>query len=146
MTKARRIDPKKKAAAIADLLNGDQPAVVAARYGFDSATVRQWKSRLVTPDVTAGVTVVRRPELESQQLELGELVMQNLRAKLIATQRIAEHAATPAWLDKQTAADVAALFERLDQSAIGILDRLAARSGRVAAGGDADLSGDGPGG
>jgi hypothetical protein len=128
VTTARRIDKRKKAAAIADLLNGEQPAVVAARYGFESATVRQWKSRLVTPDVTPSVTVISRPALEMQQLALGELVMENLRAKLIATQRIAEHAATPEWLDKQNAADVAALFERLDQSAIGILDRLAGRN------------------
>jgi transposase-like protein len=132
----RRIDPKKKAAAIADLLNGDQPAVVAAKYGFESATVRQWKARLVTPDVTTGVTkateatVIRQPALEAQQLALGELVMQNLRAKLIATQKIADYATTPEWLDKQNAADVAALFECLDRSAIGILDRLAHRGVR----------------
>ena len=126
--KPPQIDKRKKAAAIADLHTGEQPAVVAARYGFDAATVRQWKSRLVTPDVTQNVTVISRPSLELQQIALGELVMENLRAKLIATQRIAEHAATPEWLDKQNAADVAALFERLDHSAIGILDRLAGRS------------------
>lgn len=145
MARARAIDPKKKAAAIADLLNGEQPAIVAARYGFESATVRQWKSRLVTPDVTEGVTVIRRPEVEQQQLAIGELVLENLRAKLIATQRIAEHAATPTWLDKQNAADVATLFERLDQSAIGILDRLAA-SQRPAALLDGDAGGDDAGG
>lgn len=123
-------DKKRKAAAVADLLNGDQPAIVAARYGFEAGTVRQWKSRLVTPDVTQGVTrsvaVIHQPSVEAQQIELGELVMLNLRAKLIATQRIAEHASTTEWLNKQNAADVATLFERLDQSAVSILDRLAA--------------------
>lgn len=119
-------DKKRKAAAIADLMNGEQPAIVAARYGFESATVRQWKSRLVTPDVTKNVTIIRQPSLELQQYELGELVKMNLRAKLIATQRIAEYATTSEWLDKQNASDVAELFEVLDRAAVTILDRLAA--------------------
>jgi len=130
------IDHERKAAALADLLDGDQPAIVAARYGLPSGTVRQWKARLVTPDVTtgvtagvtAGVTVLKRPALEAQQLALGELIMENLRAKLIATQRIAEYATTPTWFDKQSAADMAELFEVIDRSAIGILDRLARAS------------------
>lgn len=117
-----------KAAALADLANGEQPAVIADRYGIPAGTVRQWKNRHdVTPDVTDRVTVVTRPTFDAQQYALGELVQQNLRAKLIATQRIAEHATNPAWLDKQTAADVATLFECLDRSAVGILDRLAQR-------------------
>jgi len=135
---ARQTDQKRKAAALADLLNGDQPAVVAARYGIPGGTVRQWKARLVTPDVTQSVTapVTARPAIEAQQLALGALVMENLRAKLLATQKIAEHAATTPWLEKQTAADVAELFEVLDRSATGILDRLANRGDRVDGRGD----------
>ena len=127
------INARKKAQALADLHAGDQPAVVAARYGFSGATVRKWKERLVTPDVTAGVTVIQRPAIEAQQLAIGDLVLENLRAKLIATQRIAEHATTTDWLDKQTAADVAELFECLDRSAVRILDRLAGNSSRAIA-------------
>ena len=62
-----------------------------------------------------------------QQLELGELVMMNLRAKLIATQRIADYASSPAWLDKQNASDVAELFAVIDRAAVSVLDRLAHR-------------------
>jgi transposase-like protein len=142
--------PEVKAAAIADLLTGEQPAIVAKRYGLPSSLVRKWKFRLGTADGTLHGTpdgtdslfvdasgassastkrkppraVTIRPAIEAQQLELGELVMQSLRAKLVATQRIAEYATSPSWLDKQTAADVAALFEAIDRSAIGILDRL----------------------
>lgn len=54
--------------------------------------------------------------------------MENLRAKLLATQKIAEYATNPIWFDKQNAADMATLFEAIDRSAIGILDRLAQRS------------------
>jgi len=126
-----KIPAKVRAAAIADLLDGAQPAVVAERYGIDAAKVRVWKQRYVTADVTEsitpGVTVMHRPAVEMQQLAIGDLIMENLRAKLIATQRIADYATTPTWLDKQNAADVATLFEALDRSAIGILDRLAQR-------------------
>lgn len=121
------VSPEKKAAAMADLHAGEQPAVVAERYGLDRNVVKMWKQRFVA-DVTDPVTVsvIHRPTLERQQIELGELVMLNLRAKLIATQRIADYASSPAWLDKQNASDVAELFEVLDRSAINILDRLAA--------------------
>ena len=129
-------DPAPKAAALADLLSGEQPATVAKRYRLNPATVRSWKARLDLPatadategqGVATGVAVMYRPEVEAQQLEIGELIMENLRAKLIATQRIAEYATIPAWFDKQTAADVATLFEAIDRSAFGILDRLAQR-------------------
>lgn len=143
-----------KAAAVADLLTGEQPAVVAKRYNLPGGLVRKWKFRLGTPDGTLHGTadgtdslfvdassassassastqtntarvVTIRPALEAQQLELGALVLQSLRAKLLATQRIAEYVTTPSWLDKQTAVDMAALFDVLDRSAIAVLDRLA---------------------
>ena len=128
----QRYSKEIKAAALADLASGDQPAIVAQRYGLNPATVRSWKLRLetvatpaATPLVSRIATSPRRPSVELEQLSLTELVMSNLRAKLIATQRIAEHATTPEWLNKQNAADVAGLFECLDRSAVGILDRLA---------------------
>lgn len=126
-----------KAAAIADLLTGEQPATVARRYNLPGGLVRKWKFRLGTPDGTGHGTadgthdlrmLTIRPAIEAQQREIGELVLLSLRAKLIATQRIAEHVTTPAWRDKQTAGDMAVLFEALDRSAISMLDRLARHS------------------
>lgn len=119
--------PAIKTKAIADLLTGDQPAIVAERYGIPAGTVRQWKKRLVTPAVTQSVTapVTARPAIERAQLDIATLVLDNLRAKLIATQKIAEHVTTPTWLEKQNAADVAALFETVDRAAVAILDRMA---------------------
>lgn len=124
------VTPEVRAAALADLHAGEQPAVVAERYGISRDMVKMWKQRYVTDVVTiadnANVSVIHRPQLEAQQIELGELVMLNLRSKLIATQRIADYASSPAWLDKQNASDVAELFEVLDRTAVNILDRLAA--------------------
>ena len=125
------ISPEIKAAAMADLHNGDQPAIVAERYGIDRGLIKMWKQRYVSADVSAAhassVSVIHRPQMEAQQLTIGELVIDNLRAKLLATERIATYASTPAWLDKQTAADVAELFEVLDRAAVSVLDRLAQR-------------------
>lgn len=132
-----RAAPEIKAQALADLLDGDQPAVVAARYGLPSGTVRQWKARLVTPDVTQSVTPavtkvpIRQPSIERAQLDIAELIMENLRAKLIATQGIVEYVAhNPAWLEKQNAADLGALFEIIDHATTNILDRMAAAGRR----------------
>ncbi len=133
-----------RAAAIADLHAGDQPVVVAERYGLDAGKVRMWKTRYVAPvaNVVASGNVAvttHREAMQLQQLELGELVMLNLRAKLIATQRIADYASSPAWIDKQNASDMAELFAVIDRSAISILDRLADRRPRNDTGGDGPI-------
>jgi hypothetical protein len=129
---ARQTDQKRKAQALADLMNGDQPAVVAARYKLNPTTVRSWKARLDLPTATGDATRVapafRQPAIERAQLDMADLVLNNLRAKLIATQKIAEYVTTPAWLQKQSAADVAELFETIDRAAVGILDRMAQHS------------------
>lgn len=127
------IAARKRAAAIADLLAGEQPAVVAERHGIDAAKVRVWKQRYVTAAVTDSITapVTVRPAIEAQQLALGDLVLANLRAKLTATQKIAEYVTTPSWIEKQSAADMAELFETIDRAAVGILDRMA-HGGRAA--------------
>lgn len=130
------IDPAIKAAAMADLMDGEQPAIVAERYDLNPATVRSWKARLdlpATADATGGQGVatgvaIRQPAVEAQQLAIGELIMASLRAKIYATQKIAEYVTTPAWLDKQTATDVAELFETIDRAAVSVLDRMAQRS------------------
>lgn len=123
----KRISPKVRAAALADLHAGEQPAVVAAKYGIDSATVRQWKTRYVT-DVVTPVTATepaRRPALEAQKASIGETILDLLRAKLKASQAIADAAADPDWLRKQPAAELAALGQWLDATAFAIGDRLA---------------------
>lgn len=136
-----RISLEIKAAALADLHAGDQPAVVAERYGLPRNTVKSWRVRLDAPavapahasaDAPAPRRIVR-PAEDLRNLTLAELVEANLRAKLIATQRIAEHVTRDEWLAQQNATAVAELFEAIDRSAIGVLDRLAAAHAQPAA-------------
>jgi transposase-like protein len=134
------IDPATKAAAIAELLTGEQPVIVAERYKINRSTIRTWKRQYApTTDVTTEggavvssvVSPIVKPAIDLQHLAIGDLVLANLRAKLIATQRIAEHASISEWLEKQSAGELATLFEAIDRSAIGILDRMAGSGQRA---------------
>jgi hypothetical protein len=123
-----RASPELKAAALADLAAGEQPAVVAERYGLDRETVKKWKQRQLSPNLSpvspSGVPIIR-PKIEAQQIAIGELILDLLRAKLQASAAIAEAARNPAWLAEQPAAELAALGQWLDASAFAIGDRLA---------------------
>ena len=128
-----KVSPDIRAAVLADLTAGEQPAVVAAKYGLDAAQVRVWKQRYVTvsdSELTSPVTV-RHPAIEAQQRQIGELVIDLLRAKLEASSAIAYHARhNPAWLDKQSASELAAFGQWLDATAFAIGDRLAGAAPR----------------
>lgn len=130
------VEPGVKAAAVADLLAGDQPAVVADRYQLDRNMVKQWKFRHVPASVSNNVPIVpvRNVVAETQQRQFGELVLDLLRRKLEASEAIARAASDPAWIRRQTAAELATLGQWLDTSAFAIGDRLA--GGRAGDAGD----------
>lgn len=123
-----KVSPDVRAAALADLMAGEQPAVVAERYGIDRETVKSWKRRYVAPDdapIAPTVAPIVRPALEAQQRAIGAIVLDLLRAKLEASRAIAEAAKNPAWLAEQPAAELAVFGQWLDASALAIGDRLA---------------------
>lgn len=123
-----RASPEIKAAALADLATGEQPAVVAERYQLNFNTVRSWKIRNATLIATENATPAapfRRPRQEAQQDAIGELVIDLLRAKLEASRAIAKTACDSAWLVRQSAADLAALGDYFDATALAFGDRLA---------------------
>ena len=121
-----------KAAALADLAAGEQPAVVAQRYRLNTATVRSWKMRDATPLATAHTTVatataiVHRPTIEEHQQRIADLMYRLLSAKLEASERLAQHTATD-WLNRQSAEGLAELGDYLDRTAAGILALLIRR-------------------
>lgn len=133
--------PEVKAAALADLMTGEQPAVVAERYKLPRDTVKSWKRRL---DLRAGAPSAPAPDapiapgapapaarvsttfsLQEQQARVVGLVYENLIAKLEATKKLAEHAARDEWLSRQSAEGVAVLGGWLDSTARATLELLA---------------------
>jgi transposase-like protein len=131
----RSYSPDLKAAALADLLAGEQPAVVAERYGLNAATVRSWAHRLppatrdattVADDATVA-PLVARPREQARERQIGERILELLEAKIKASAAIARAASNPAWLDRQSAAELAELGSWLDHSAFALGDRLAGR-------------------
>lgn len=124
-----------KAAALADLMAGEQPAVVAERYGLPRNTVKSWRARLpagtgastgasLAPDASAPRPLIR-PTVEAQQREIGAIILDLLAAKLEASAALARTVSDPAWLARQSAAELAQLGAYLDGTALAIGDRLA---------------------
>lgn len=132
---AKRVPDDIKAAVLADLAAGEQPAVVAQKYGIPASKVRTWKTRYVAKNVAplvanaaddgASVALEKRcyPAVEERKQNISETILKLLTSKLLASQRIAD-AATTEWLQNQTARDVAELGEWLDRTAFAMLDRL----------------------
>lgn len=139
---ASTVRPEVKAAALADLMTGEQPAVVAERYQLPRETVKSWKRRL---DMQPGAPVVHAPDapiapgapapapavysLHAQQARVVALVYENLIAKLTATQKLAEHATRDEWLSRQSAEGIALLGGWLDSTARSTLELLAQPKG-----------------
>jgi transposase len=131
-----KVTPEIRAAAMADLAAGEQPAIVAQRYGLDRDVVNKWKQRMtaqMSASMSAPVstdTPIRRPTIEAQQRLVIELVYQNLLAKLTASERLATHiTSNDEWLNRQSAEGVATLGQWLDSTAAATLALLATTSG-----------------
>jgi hypothetical protein len=130
------VSPEIKAAALADLAAGEQPAVVAQRYGLSRDMVNKWKQRtvsaVVSTEVSAPVSTqtavipVRYPTIEEHQQRIHNLMYKLLIAKLEASERLANHT-TADWLDRQSATGLAELGDFFDRTAAGILALLVRR-------------------
>lgn len=126
--------PDVKAAAIADLMTGDEPAEVARRYKIKSGTVRMWKQRYVTSSqhpvtpvtpVTPVGEIVQRPTLEARKQRIAELILDLLAAKLEASQRLTAYLSDPAVLERYKFEELVNLNGYLDRTALTLGDRLA---------------------
>ncbi len=126
--------PDIKAAAIADLMTGDEPSVVAKRYKIKPGTVRAWKLRYVTNSqhpvtpvapVTPVREIVQRPTLEARKQKIAELILDLLAAKLEASQRLTAYLSDPAFLERQGFSELVNLNGYLDRTALTLGDRLA---------------------
>lgn len=126
--------PDIKAAAIADLMTGDDAPTVAARYKLNPGTVRVWKQRYVTASqhpvtpvapVTPVESLARLSSLEARKQRIAELILDLLAAKLEASQRLTAYLSDPTVLAKYKFEELVNLNGYLDRTALTLGDRLA---------------------
>lgn len=104
-----------KARAIAELIAGDSPTVIAAKYRLPRKSVSNWKAAL-TPDQLAEVGRNTRGRLD-------ELVCDHLEAALNSLTDQAKAAGDPEYIRKQSAKDLATLHDIMFERAFSMLDR-----------------------
>lgn len=111
-------DDATKAAALAALLAGQAPSLVAATFGIPVGTLKSWKSRQLRGDSVATVATDSRERI-------GTLLLDYL-AETLETLRIQQKVFRDTeWLRKQSAAEVATLHGISVDKAIRLLEGLA---------------------
>lgn len=106
-----------KAAALAALLAGQSVNEVAKEYKVPRGTLRSWKSRQTNGDTVATVAT-------DKKTEVGELLIEYLRANLAALKAQVTVFSDPDWLKKQNAADAAVLHGVMTDKAVRLLEAL----------------------
>jgi transposase-like protein len=107
-----------KAQALAALLAGQAPALVAATYGIPVGTLKSWKSRQKNGDAVATVATEKRERIGALLLEYLETTLETLKAQQVVFRDVD-------WLKKQSAAEAATLHGVTVDKAIRLLEGLA---------------------
>ena len=123
MPSGKPYEPHVKAAAIAALMAGESPRVVADSHGLPLSTVRKWGVE------TRRDNLIVRPE---KKAELGELVHGYLEDLLATVAAQARFARDESWLRQQNAGDLAILHGVLVDKAVRILAALEPADGDIA--------------
>ena len=103
-----------RAAVVAALLTGQSISNVASEYKIPEGTVKGWSARL------NGSKLVEPQKKE----EIGELLIEYLRANLETLRLQAEMFSDKKWLAKQTASEAAVLHGVMTDKAIKLLEAL----------------------
>jgi transposase-like protein len=104
-------------ACIAELLAGEAPAAVSAKYNVPSATLRSWKARAAQ----AGAAPLVSDDLRAR---IGELLVGYLAELVGALRKQAVVGGDAEYLQKQSAADLAVLHREFGDRAVRILEAL----------------------
>ena len=105
-----------KAAAMGALLTGQSVAEVAREYKIPEGTVKSWKSRQNGEHVAEVAT--------EKRAEVGDLLLDYLRASLAALRAQAELFSDREWLRKQEASQLAVLHGVQTDKAVRLLEAL----------------------
>ena len=104
-------------ACVAELLAGESPAAVAAKYNVPKATLRSWKARAAQ----AGATPLVSDDLRAR---IGELLVGYLAELVGALRKQAVVGGDAEYLGKQSASDLAVLHREFGDRAFRILEAL----------------------
>jgi len=107
-----------KAQALAALLAGQAPALVAATFGIPIGTLKSWKSRMKNGDGVATVATEKRERIGSLLLDYLEETLVTLKAQQLVFR-------DESWLLKQSASEAAVLHGVISDKAIRLLEGLA---------------------
>lgn len=107
-----------KAAILAALALGEQPADLEQKYKIPAATIRAWKFH--QKDTPIAIVATQKRE------EVGELCVEFLRESFRTLSIQVKHFADPAWLEKQDASQAANLFTTVTDHAFRLLEALEA--------------------
>lgn len=108
----RQYDPETKAAVRAALLAGQSVSSVAAEYKIPRGTISTWRRNVDS------LYEVDQP----QKREVGELLLEYLRANLQALKAQAEQFSDKAWLKEQDASDLAILHGVMTDKAVRLME------------------------
>lgn len=113
MTERQQYPEETKAAVMAALLAGQSINQVARDYNIPKGTVSSWWNR-------------GGREFATQKSDVGDLLMEYLRANLATLRAQTEVFSDREWLEKQPASDLAVLHGVMTDKAIRLLESLAA--------------------
>ena len=103
MKRSPSYPPEAKARAVAALLVGGRPRVVAREHGIPESTISTWRSRL-----KAGT--LRYEKKGGGRSDFGGLLMEYLEASLRSLIAQAGQAGDPEWIRRQPAGELAVFF------------------------------------
>ncbi len=111
--------PEAKARAIAALLVGGRPRVVAREHGIPESTVTTWRHRLKTGKL-------RHEKKGGGRSDFGQLLSECLEASLRSLIAQSRFAADPEWIRRQPAGELAVFFGALFDRTMRMLELLPA--------------------
>ena len=111
--------PEAKARAVAALLVGGRPRVVAREHGIPESTISTWRSRLKTGKL-------RHEKRAGGRSDFGQLLSESLEASLRSLIAQSRFAADPEWIRRQPADELAVFFGTLFDRTMRMLELLPA--------------------
>ena len=103
--------PEEKAVVLAALMQGQSINSASREYKIPKSTISRWKNEPV-------------PASDTQKSDIGELVLEYLRANLKALKAQTETFSDPRWLKTQGAQELAILHGVMTDKAVRLLEAM----------------------